>query len=195
MVHALHCHAHGHTAPRGSPPDWVDGGQTWIVAVDYDSGRRVTFGRAGSPSARLPEAVVASCSIPGWYEPAVIGGRRYIDGGVRSPTSLRLLARAGVEEVLVLAPMASIVADRPRMPHERLERRLRALITLGLLRDVRTLRSAGIRVTVLTPGPEDLAVMGVNLMDPRRRRAVLETSLHTSALALADTPEDRPEVA
>ena len=134
MVHALHCHAHGHTAPRGSPPDWVDGGQTWIVAVDYDSGRRVTFGRAGSPSARLPEAVVASCSIPGWYEPAVIGGRRYIDGGVRSPTSLRLLARAGVEEVLVLAPMASIVADRPRMPHERLERRLRALITLGLLR-------------------------------------------------------------
>lgn len=50
--------------------------------------------------------------------------------------------------------MASIVADRPRMPHERLERRLRALLTLALLRDVRVLRSAGIRVTVLTPGPE-----------------------------------------
>ena len=64
-----------------------------------------------------------------------------------------------------------------------------------MLREVRALRSAGIRVTVLTPGPDDLAVMGVNLMDPRRRRAVLETSLTTSAATLAGTPQDRPAVA
>jgi NTE family protein len=195
MVHAVHSHAHRHTAPHGSPPDWVGGGQTWIVAVDYDRGRRVFFGRAGAPRAPLPDAVVASCSIPGWYSPAVIGGRRYVDGGVRSPTSLRALAKADVDEVYVLAPMASIVADRPRKPHERLERRLRGLITMALLREVRALRSAGIRVTVLTPGPEDLAVMGANLMDPRRRRMVLETSLQTSAATLADPPQYRPEVA
>src|SRR5258708_28851254 len=47
---------------------------TRIVAVDYDSGRRVVFGRPGAPPARLAEAVVASCSLPGWYEPVVIGG-------------------------------------------------------------------------------------------------------------------------
>ena len=35
-----------------------------------------------------------------------------MDGGVRSPTSLRSLARAGVDEVFVLAPMASVVAGR-----------------------------------------------------------------------------------
>ena len=29
---------------------------------------------SGGPSASLPDAVVASCSIPGWYEPARIGG-------------------------------------------------------------------------------------------------------------------------
>ena len=98
-------------------------GRTWIVAVDYDRGRRVVFGRPGAPRAPLADAVVASCSIPGWYQPAVIGGRRYVDGGVRSPTSLRSLARAGVDEVFVLAPMASVVAGCPRQPHERLERR------------------------------------------------------------------------
>jgi len=119
------------------------------------------------------------------FEPTVIGGRRYVDGGVRSPTSLGMMARAGVDEVFVLAPMASVVAGRPRMPHERLERQLRALITMTMLREVRALRAAGIGVTVLTPGPEDLAVMGVNLMDPRRRRLVFETSLSTSAAALA----------
>src|SRR6266566_4961888 len=146
------------------------------------------------PRGRLPDAVVASCSIPGWYQPAVIGGRRYVDGGVRSPTSLGMLARAGVDEVFVLAPMASVVADRPRMPHEVLERQLRALMTMTLLREVRALRAAGIAVTVLTPGPEDLAVMGVNLMDPRRRRQVFETSLTTSAAALAG-PAGREAVA
>jgi NTE family protein len=76
-----------------------------------------------------------------------------------------------------------------------MERRLRALITMSLQREVRALSSAGIRVTVLTPGPDDLAVMGVNLMDPRRRRIVLETSLTTSAGTLAATPSARPRVA
>jgi NTE family protein len=166
------------------PPAWVRG-ETWIVAVDYGSGRRAVFGRPGAPPARLPDAVVASCSIPGWFQPAVINGRRYVDGGVRSPTSLGMIARAGLDEVFVLAPMASVVADRPRMPHEVLERQLRALMTMTLLREVRALRAAGTAVTVLTPGPEDLAVMGVNLMDPRRRLQVFETSLVTSAAALA----------
>jgi len=184
MVHALHCHSFGLPATGEPASDWVSG-ETWIVAVDYDSGRRAVFGRPGAPHARLADAVVASCSIPGWFEPAVIGGRRYVDGGVRSPTSLGMMARAGVDEVFVLAPMASLVAGRPRLPHERVERQLRALITMTMLREVRVLRAAGIGVTVLTPGPEDLAVMGVNLMDPRRRRLVFETSLATSAAELA----------
>ena len=186
MVHALHSHACGHAADNGPAAGWAGGGRTWIVAVDYDRGRRVFFGRPGAPRATLADAVVASCSIPGWYEPAVIGGRRYVDGGVRSPTSLRSLAQAGVDEVFVLAPLASVAAGRLSP---------RALITMALLREARALRAAGIGVTVLTPGPEDLAVMGANLMDPRRRRAVLETSLRTSAAMLAGGQQDRPQVA
>ncbi len=193
MVHALHHHSRQHPEAHGSAPNWVDR-PTWIVAVDYESGQRVIFGREDAPPAPLPDAVVASCSIPGWYEPAVINGRRYVDGGVRSPTSLGLLAKAGLDEVYVLAPMASIVSDSPRKPHERLERRLRWLITHALLREAHALRSRGIKVTMLTPGPEDLAAMGVNLMDPRRRQAVLETALCTSAAALG-REAGRPRVA
>lgn len=179
MVHLLHS-----LAPRpAAAPHWVEPGQTWVVAVDYDTGSRVVFGRPGEPQARLADAVVASCSVPGWFAPVTIDGRRYVDGGVRSATSLGLVATEGIEEAWVLAPMASLVADRPYAPHLRLERRVRALFTRALLRDVRRLRAAGLKVTVLTPGPEDLAVMGVNLMDPRRRLAVLETSLHTSRRA------------
>ena len=151
--------------PQESLPHWVDG-ETWIVAVDYDSGQRVVFGRDGAPQVRLPDAVVASCSIPGWYQPVVINGRRYVDGGLRSATSLGLVGEADVDEVYVLAPMASFEMDRPRKPQQLLERRLRRLLTNALRRDANALRSLGVRVTMLTPGPEDLAVMGANLMDP-----------------------------
>jgi long-chain acyl-CoA synthetase len=47
----------------------------------------------------------------------------------------------------------------------------------------RTVR--GITVTVLTPGPADLAAMGVNPMDARRREAVLDSALRTSPASLA----------
>jgi len=159
---------------------WADG-RTWIAAMDYDTGQRVLFGRPGAPPASLADAVVASCSIPGWYEPARIGGRRYVDGGVRSATSLGVLAGADVQEVYVLAPMASTEPDHPLQPHLRLERRVRQLFTSVLLRQARALGAQGKRVTVVTPGPRDLAVMGANLMDPRRRQAVLEASLVSSS--------------
>jgi len=41
-----------------------------------------------------------------------------------------------------------------------------------------------VRVTVLTPGPADLAAMGGNMMNPRRRARVLDVALRTSATAL-----------
>jgi NTE family protein len=168
----------------GAPAAWADG-RTWIAAVDYHTGQRVLFGRDGAPRASLSDAVVASCSIPGWYEPAVIGGRRYVDGGVWSMTSLDVLGGTDVQEIYVLAPMASTKPDRPLQPHVQMERRLRRVLTLVLVRQARALAAHGKRVTVLTPGPRDLAAMGMNLMDPRRRQAVLELSFRTSADALA----------
>jgi NTE family protein len=181
--------------PRGRsdkiPPTWADG-RTWISAVDYDSGQRVLFGAGGAPPAALADAVVASCSIPGWYTPARIGGRRYVDGGVRSATSLGALRGTDVQDIYVLAPMASTEPDHPFQPHLRLERRFRQVQTSILLRQARALSAQGKRVTVLTPGPADLAAMGMNLMDPRRREAVLEVSFLTCAESLASLGRGRP---
>jgi NTE family protein len=168
---------------------WVPGAPLWIVAVDYDSGRRVVFGRAGAPRSSVADAVLASCSIPGWFAPRVIDGRRYVDGGVASATSVGLLARPGVprlDAVYVLAPLASHAYDRPLDPVAVVERGVRQVITRWLDREVRAVRATGTRVTVLTPGPADLAAMGGNLMNPRRRGAVLETSLRTSSAALTE---------
>jgi NTE family protein len=194
LVGALHQRYQQHPGRGGALSHWVDG-HTWMAAMDYDSGRHVLFGRLGAPYASLPDAVVASCSIPGWYEPAVIGGRRYVDGGIRSSTSLSALKGTNVDEVYVLAPMASTEPDHPLQPHLRIERRLRQLLTRILLRQAKALSAEGKQVIIMTPGPRDLAVMGANLMDPRRRQDVLEVSLRTSADSLARLDRVSPRAA
>lgn len=176
---------HGRSIGRRSGrPGWAAGGETWIVAVDYDRGERVAFGRDGAAPADLATAVTASCAVPGWYRPVHIDGRRHIDGGAWSSTSADLLVGHGLDEVYVLAPMASEALDAPRHPATRLERRFRRHVTAGLRREVDALAATGATVHVLTPGPADLRAMGANLMDPRPRDDVLETSLRTSAAAL-----------
>ena len=63
----------------------------WICAVRRDDGARVVFGRPGSPPASLAAAVLASCAIPAYFAPVVIGGVEYFDGGVHSPTNTGVL--------------------------------------------------------------------------------------------------------
>ena len=173
--------------------DWAPHPATWVVAMDYDTGRRVPFGRPGAPPADLPAAVMASCAIPGWYSPVPIGGRRYVDGGACSSTSLDLLAGLGLDEVYVVAPMVSFAYDRPWSVAGQVERRFRRLVTRRLVREADKVLQAGTDVVMIGPGPEDLAAIGPNLMDPRRRARVLATSLRTSAeslhaLAAGDLP-------
>ena len=171
------------------PGEWSEHENLWIIAMDYDTGRRVAFGRAGAPPARLADAVIASCAIPGWFPAVTINGRRYVDGGTCSPTSLDLLAGRGLDEIFVVAPMVSFTYDEPDTVVGRLERRFRRSQTRRLLREAAKVRRSGTRVTLLGPGREDLEAIGVNLMDAARRIRVLDTAIRTTAEALDGTAE------
>lgn len=166
------------------PEDWPSRPGVWIVAMDYESGRRIPFGRPGEVTAGLPDAVRASCAIPGWFAPVVIDGRRYVDGGTWSATSVDLLSGLGLDEVYVVAPMVSFQLDHPHTLLTRLERRWRRRVTRRCVREAAVLRDEGTTVVVLGPGPDDLAVMGANIMDVGRRLDVLEMSVETTARAL-----------
>lgn len=173
---------------------WVDRDGVWIVAMDYETGRRVPLGRPGEPPAGLADAVKASCAIPGWFEPTVIGGHRFVDGGACSVTSVDLLAGQGLDEVYVIAPMVSFEVDHPSSIAARLERRWRARVTRRCLHEVAKLEAGGVDVTVIGPGPEDLEAIGANVMDTSRRLRVLETSIRTSGRTLARAKVDDGKV-
>ncbi|HVU72197.1 MAG TPA: patatin-like phospholipase family protein [Mycobacteriales bacterium] len=168
-----------------APQEWPTTPKTWIVAMDYETGKRVVFGRDGAPRATLPDAVRASCAIPAWFEPVTIDGHRYTDGGTCSSTSADLLAPLGLDEVYVLAPMATYDDDRPRDLITKLERRYRRTVTRRLDREVAKVRASGARVVVLAPNAEDLRAIGANLMDASRRLDVFHTATRTTAASLA----------
>ena len=87
---------------------------------------------------------------------------------------------SAVDEVIILAPMASRHRDRPRHPLTWLERQARRYMTAIVDREEAQLRRAGKRVIRLEPGPEDLQAFGYNLLDPKRRLQVLATAQRTA---------------
>ena len=158
----------------------------WICAVRLDTGRRVVFGRDGGPSdVTVADAVAASCAIPSFFAPVSIDGVRYVDGGAHSPTNADLLASRDLELdlVIVSSPM-SVAGNRLRSSFDLPARRISRLY-LG--REVARLRRLGTPVLAFQPTAADLAVMGLNAMDPSRRAAVTEQA-RESALRRLDRP-------
>lgn len=72
-----------------------------VTAVDRASGALVLFGAGGRLHVPLVEALYASCALPGYYPPAVIAGREYVDGGLRAV--LPIDVAAGFDPELIVA--------------------------------------------------------------------------------------------
>lgn len=152
----------------------------WICAVDLDRGDRVVFGR-DEIDAPVGVAVRSSSAIPGFFAPVEYDGRRFVDGGVHSPTNADLLAESDLDLVVIVSPMSATTAGlrAPRSAG-------RALHARRLAVEVKQLRRAGISVLTFQPTPADIAVMGRNAMDAARRVATVRAALESARARLAD---------
>jgi len=72
-----------------------------VTATDLDSGELVLFGAGARHVVPLHDALYASCALPLYFPPAVIDGRRLVDGGLRAV--LPIQAAAGLDVDLVVA--------------------------------------------------------------------------------------------
>jgi NTE family protein len=164
---------------------WVEHPNFWAVACDYQSGRRVPFGRADAPRAQIGDAVAASCAIPGFYRPVKIGRRRYVDGGVCSASSADLLAGRGLDLVICLNPLSGSAATTAD-PRDWLGALSRGANTRRLAHEARKVRRFGTEVVTIQPTAADLMAMGRNMMSVGRRRQVIETAERTVLEQLND---------
>jgi NTE family protein len=166
---------------RVAPAGWTDHPNTWVVACDYGTGRRVPFGRDGAPEAELADAVAASCAIPGFYRPVEIEGRRYVDGGMYSASNLDLLANAGLDLVICLNPTSTLAQTNARNPLDRVADAVRRAAGKRLGYEARKVRAQGTDVVLIQPLADDLALMGRNLMRRKGRHDVIEMARRTVA--------------
>jgi NTE family protein len=149
------------------------GGARWdgrlrVCTVDRATGRRVVFGRPGSPRATVGQAVAASCSVPWIFAPVTIGGREYVDGGVWSITNLDAAPAGRDSEVLCLSVTASLSLALGS-PFAALRSAMRA----GEAVETLALRRRGASVRTIGPDPDAASELGLNLMDDRRRGPAL----------------------
>ncbi|MBU3608835.1 patatin-like phospholipase family protein [Polynucleobacter nymphae] len=68
-----------------------------IVATDLQSGKGVLF-RSGNTG----QAVRASCSVPGVFQPTVISGKEYVDGGLVAPVPVSYARQMGATIVIAV---------------------------------------------------------------------------------------------
>ena len=126
----------------------------FVTAVDAQTGTSVVFDNtSGVP---LERAVAASCAVPGVFPAVEVGGRRYVDGGLRSIANADLAA--GHRRVLVLSPypVASHLRDLPQV-------------------QLRSLRPRA-RTHLVVPDPKDMLAMGANPLDMSRGAGTFETA-------------------
>jgi NTE family protein len=69
--------------------------------VDLDTGELALFG-SGAQLAPLVDVLCATCALPMYYPPVLLGGRRYGDGGLRGVVPLEPAAGLDVEMVLAV---------------------------------------------------------------------------------------------
>lgn len=164
--------------------DWPDHPGFRPVAADYRSGKRVVFGEPGAPRATAGEAVAASCAIPAFYHPVKIGSRRYVDGGLCSPSNLDLVRDRDLDLVICLNPTSSLASVPIRTPADAMGALMRREAGRRLGHEARKVRESGTEVVLLQPTRRDLVAMGPNLMSRARRVAVAETAVRTTAVEL-----------
>ena len=151
-------------AARLGTHDWP-AGNLLITAVDADSGEFATFD-AGS-GVDLVDAVGASCAVPGVWPPVTINGRRWMDGGMRSPANADLAA--GYDRVVVVAPITRGFKPLPSVSDQVME----------LARSCQA-------VAMLAPDAASVAAFGRNLLDPRTRAPSARAGYAQAAAVRAD---------
>ena len=173
--------------------EWLGREGVRLVAYGVGDNRRVAFTGPGEPSgnahvstaATLSEALRASWAIPGWMPYVEIDGETYADGGAASTASVDLIGEDEADEIYVIASMAGLGDVRgPGLGGVVEAALLRRPISRVLRREVEQVRRRGTRVVVVSPSAPELAALGPNFMDRRRREAAFASAMESTGAAV-----------
>jgi NTE family protein len=173
-------------ARRGSDSFARLGRELYIVAVDLDRGDAVAFGEEGWRRVPISKAVEASIALPGLYRPVRIGGRDYVDGGVKKTAHINLAIRHGADLVVCINPIVPLRNHTARGPlgghlsnkgvtyvlDQALRIMLHGRMEYGLERY--EAEHPEVDILLLQPTRDDMRMFSYNIMRYSARRIVAE---------------------
>ncbi len=136
---------------------WPEGDLS-VTAVDADSGEFTVFDRHSGVD--LVHAVASSCAVPMVWPAVEVAGRRYLDGGFRSPANVDVAT--GHDAVVVVAPLPRSFSQASSI-------------------EAQLARTGCTRAAVVAPDAEALRAIGRNVLDPAHRAAAARTGLRQAA--------------
>jgi predicted acylesterase/phospholipase RssA len=166
--------------------------ELYVVAVDLDSGEAVAFGRDGFRDVPISKAVQASAALPGLYRPVRIGGRDYVDGGVRKTAHINLAIQSGADLVICVNPIVPYLNDTAGGPlrghlsdrgvgwvlDQVMRIMLHGRMQYGLERYGHDYPK--VDILLIEPTRDDVRMFGYNIMRYSARRVVAEHGYRTT---------------
>ncbi len=120
----------------------------YIHAVDLDTAQDVVFGPDERTDVTISEAVQASTALPGFYRPAFINGKYYIDGSAKKTAPIDTAVQKGADLIICYNPF------RPysHAPHKGLSSKYGSLGEMGFSKvidqSIRTLLHSRLAISV-----------------------------------------------
>jgi len=163
-----------------------------VVAVDLDSGEAVAFGQPPFADVPVSKAVQASTALPGLYRPVRIGGRDYVDGGVKKTAHINLAIQGGADLVICINPIVPYLNDTTNGPLRGhlsnrgvtwvLDQVMRIMLHGRMQYGIERYRREHPEVDVLLiePTRDDVRMFGYNIMRYSARRVVAEHGYRTA---------------
>jgi predicted acylesterase/phospholipase RssA len=173
-----------------------------IIATDLDTGDRAVFGLDPFADVPIARAVAASAALPLVYRPVQIGGRDYVDGGVRGTASLDLAIERGAKLIVCVNPQVPLDSRRAGGG----DGHIRQLGAPGIVNQVfRTFIHAGLHyhlkqikrthrevdIILIEPARDDQLMFSETPMRYATRLAIARHGFETVARRLSGDPHDR----
>jgi predicted acylesterase/phospholipase RssA len=164
----------------------------YVVAVDLDSAETVAFGKERWRGVPVSRAVQASAALPGLYRPVRIGGRDYVDGGVKKTAHINLAIQDGADLVICVNPIVPYLNDTTNGPLRGhlsnrgvtwvLDQVMRIVLHGRMQYGLERYRHEHPEVDVLLiePTRDDVRMFGYNIMRYSARRVVAEHGYRTT---------------
>ncbi len=132
-----------------------------VTAVEAETGKFTVFDKDSGVD--IVHAVAASCAVPLVWPAVTIGGKHYIDGGIRSTANVDLAK--GADAVVVIAPLPQAFSKATS---------IRAQLE----------RTGARHTAVVTPDEQALVDIGKNVLDPAKRADAARAGLRQASSVL-----------